>query len=623
MNNLWSREKVILGGGGIQPGVDVLDPDTRQLQKILKLAAGESVYAIDMSPDENMLAAGTKTGFLYLLEKDSFDSKDEFQVKKLIHGSSVLDVCFIDSFNLAVTDVSGRCLLWRLGVEKTCRQIHTANNVLCCLFKISANQMAAISVDGKLLIWDLTDFNIIENHKIPKPPALSALLRPVYWPAKKIWLWPGEGGLLVKFDSQTSNINTISAHKKDFYAISVFDDEIITIGKDESILKRWRVDEGNITSENISAPDGVIMAACWGDKRRQLLLATDQGNSAIYQINNGHLEYVHEMPNQHYRIAVGPDIDEYRLGLKQRKTNHAERICSELENKINSHKLTNSKHLYEKLTELGFEHVSLIFKAKEAAKNDDIVGELKYLNRLYCLIKRKKLNITYCFDRLAYLLERTWRLTKAQSVYKELGHHENAQRLSALCNIIESDNFIIEADIEISALINSATILNESFTGCYCFRQVASDISLNIDVTPDKFIELYEILRKQNGGASLPPAAAKKVRWLSDGKSQQAEVIVFSATKKDSNNGIELGIKIIRSLMQTTMTPVLLFDIEKTSEDISPQEHNDKVLIEFNKFKGNLSAHGQLRKIHSSINLAIRQFINQSIRENSLIGEVR
>lgn len=623
MNNLWSREKVILGSGGIQPGVAVLDPDTKQPENILKFDSGQSVYALDVSPDGNILAAGTKAGFLYLLEKDSFDSDDQLQVKKLIHGSSVLDLCFVDSFNLAVTDVSGRCLLWRLGVEKTCRSIYTSNNVICCLFKISVNQMAAISVDGKLLIWDLTDFNIIENHKIPKPPALSALLRPVYWPAKKIWLWPGEGGLLVKFDPQTSNINTISAHKKDFYAISVFDDEIITIGKDEGILKYWRISEGNITSENISAPDSIITAACWGDKRCQLLLTTDQGNSAIYQVNNGHLEYVHEMPNQHYRIAIGPDIDEYRLGLKQRKTSHAEIICSELENKINSHKWTDSEHLYERLTGLGFEHVSLIFRAKEAAKNDDIVGELKYLNKLYCLIKRKKLNTTYCFDRFAFLLEKTWQLEKALSVYKELRSNEDQQRLSGLFKIVKNGNFIIEADVDMDVLVHSATIVNKPLTGFYCFRQIASDINLNIDVAPGKFIALYETLRKQNGGASLPSASIKNIKWLLNGKSQPANVIVFSVTEKESNHKIEFGIKIIRTLMQTTISAVLLFRTEKNTELIDTYEHNSKVLTGFDRFREDLSIHGQIRKIHNSVNLVTRQFINQSIRENSLIGNIR
>ena len=623
MNNLWSREKVILGSGGIQPGVAVLDPDTKQLEKALKLDAGESVYAIDVSPDENILAAGTKTGFLYLLERDSFDSNEELQVKKLIHGSSVLSVCFIDSFNLAVTDVSGRCLLWRLGTKKTCRQIHTGNNVICSLFKISPNHMAGISVDGRLILWDLTGFDIIEIYKIPKPPVLSALLKPVYWPANKIWLWPGEGGLLVMFDPQTSNINIISAHKRDFYATLVFDDEIITAGKDEGILKRWRIHGDNITAENISAPEGIITATCWGDKRCQLLLATDEGDSAIYRINNGYLEPVHKMPNQHYRIAISPDIDKYRLGLKERKTSRAEKICTELESKINSHKWTDSQHLHKKLIELGFEHISLIFKAREAVEKDDIVGELRYLNRLYHLIKRKNLNITYYFDRFAFLLEKTWQLEKAQFVYEELEYHENTQRLSAICKIIDSNNSIIEADIDIPALINSATILNEPFTGCYCFRQVASDINLNIDVTPAQFTALYETLRKQNGGASLPPAATKKVNWLSDGKKQPAEVIVFSVTEKASKYNIEFGIKIIRSLMQTTMTEVLLFEIEKISEEIDTQEHNNKVLIEFNKFREDISLHGQIRKVHNSVNLVIRQFINQSIRENSLIGNIR
>lgn len=69
---LFRADDIFLGSGGNSPGLDVLR--TGEIQRLVDLPAGHSAYAIDLAPQGNALAIGTKTGFLYWLAPTADDA---------------------------------------------------------------------------------------------------------------------------------------------------------------------------------------------------------------------------------------------------------------------------------------------------------------------------------------------------------------------------------------------------------------------------------------------------------------------------------------------------------------------------------------------------------------------
>ena len=93
--NSWASENVFLGTGGCTPGVEVLDIISGNLSKVLSLPLGESVYALDITPDGHNLAAGTRSGFLYWLSAD-LSGKEEYKTRRIVQGAAVISVFFWD-----------------------------------------------------------------------------------------------------------------------------------------------------------------------------------------------------------------------------------------------------------------------------------------------------------------------------------------------------------------------------------------------------------------------------------------------------------------------------------------------------------------------------------------------
>ena len=58
---------ILLGRGGDEPGLDVYGAISGVRETILSLEKRQSIYAVDVSPDGNIIAVGTKTGDIYWL----------------------------------------------------------------------------------------------------------------------------------------------------------------------------------------------------------------------------------------------------------------------------------------------------------------------------------------------------------------------------------------------------------------------------------------------------------------------------------------------------------------------------------------------------------------------------
>jgi len=59
---------ILLGAGGANPRLEKFDIGLQETRSLAEFSPGESIYAIDWSPNAKRIAVGTRSGSLYTLK---------------------------------------------------------------------------------------------------------------------------------------------------------------------------------------------------------------------------------------------------------------------------------------------------------------------------------------------------------------------------------------------------------------------------------------------------------------------------------------------------------------------------------------------------------------------------
>jgi hypothetical protein len=624
MFNHWQSEDIAIGIGGREPGVGIYNIETGRTDKTISLRTGESVYAVDLSPAGDSLIIGTRAGFLYLYGKEEFLQKEGNPApQRFIQGAAVLSLCFLDEHSVAASDTAGRCLIWELTRGSQPVHLPTRDAAICALFQTQEGRLAGISMAGELIVWDLMQNSIASTIDIPAPPALSALVKPVYRRAKDSWLWPGEGGVIVIWQPGQNKVDTISAHEGDVYAIAVYGDEFLTIGRRDGLIKRWKAGS-NKPSRCFNAPKGIISAAIWGQRQDcRMLLINDIGKASIYRLAKSQFEFVESLAGRDYRIVFGPDMDSYIDRINKQRTEKAEDIRRQIREKIAKRQYAGLNILYRQLLELGFEHLSLLLTAQEAASKSDVIGELKAYKRLDNLLSQNNMPVPDSLLRYTELLEDTWNLKAACSIYQRLSQKhpdrniylKKINRLSGCIEIVDKGRYVIASDIPLATVAQSATLLGKAFSGRFFINNIDEPVPCNGQVSADDFIQRYERLRQKRTDIDLPLAEEKEFYWLSKDKVEEKPIIIFDDNNTDSCCDLKFGIRILNSPSQTVLIPFVLFDTGDAAAGVSVEEHNTAIIGKLERAGNRLLSNARLHMIHVNVNYVIRQLITKGLAE--------
>lgn len=232
---------ILLGKGGPRPGLVACDVFSGSVEDVLSVPPGGSVYAVGLSPEGKTIAAGTKAGDLYWLRQGERDPATGVPLaRRLANGAPVVSLCFADSSTAAVTDTMGRCLLWLLGEGARPDKLPAPGGVICSLFRLDEEQLAGLCVSGELLVWNWREKKIIKVLGIPALPETSALVTPVYWRSADTWVWPGRDGQIVFYEWRQGRLRTAGDRLGDVHVIMACGDQLLTIGRADGRLKRWR-----------------------------------------------------------------------------------------------------------------------------------------------------------------------------------------------------------------------------------------------------------------------------------------------------------------------------------------------------------------------------------------------
>lgn len=619
---------MLLGIGGANPGVVAYDPESRQGRRILSSPAGQSVYAVAMSADGQVVAAGTKTGALYWImrrEPEAIHPIHQAGPSTGCAAAPVLALTFMDRQTIAVSDTVGRCLLWQLGANESPGALVTGKRVIAALCRPNAEHLAGVSVSGELLEWDCRGGDIAKIVQIPVLPDVCALVEPIYWPAADSWVWPGRDGMIALYRWRQHEVSTVRAHEGDLYAVVVCRNELLTIGRTDGCLKRWRGgSDGPVDS--LDAPKGVISAASWPRDQAEdvVLLVDDTGKAGVYSWCDGRLDLIEWLTGEDYRRAVSPDVEAYKAARCHHEALQVKQLAAHMERCIAQRQLGELEPSYHRLADLGYGHVAYALRAQEARSNNDLVGELRAYTELARVMVPDRPGCERSLSRYSQLLERVWQLPRAREIYQRLveltgdncNHRETLQRLSSSVSLVETGDCVIETDLPLETLVRSATVLGAQFTGRYVVRNIGVPISCNVIIAADEFVKRYERISRARPQVPLPPAEQVQLWWLSREKAYQVTTVLFRDDAPDSSGCVELGIKLFNVRLQTVLAPVVIFHAHERAKTTPIEQHNAAVLEQLRRMESSSPAKGWLQAVYRTARQAIRQVITRAFAES-------
>ena len=623
MNGQTSKN-IILGKDGDSAGLAMYNYQQDNVESIAALPTDQSVYSVDSTTDDNLIAAGTKQGSLYWLIRQSSADNDSYKIQRLVQciNAPILSVCFLDQHNLVVSDTAGRCFICTPNHNQI-RILNTDGEIICSLFCPDERHLAGLSVTGKLFIWDWRESAVIKKMQVPEPAeAFSVLIRAVYWSVNKLWVWPAAGGVIVLYRWPDNEVRSIPLDTTDIYSVIVCDEKLLTISSQKNCIDCWGIDFKRPLA-SFEVPEGIISGCLFGQKQnRKILLLDDRGRAGLYALNNGDLHFVKSLQTDNIRTVIGPDLQVMELAEQRQKQMRAEHLSIQMRQSLAKGRFTRDiNSLHNELIELGYEHVSLDLRAEQYRNNNDIVSELVSYQRLIQLLGDKPDVLQSSLLRYAVLLEKIWHLPDSLALYHKLlqsepnnpDYHERIGQLNRCINIMKTSDYVIETDIPLCALIQSSTLLNQRFNGRYLIRNIEKSLDCNVTVSADELIKRFKNIIKSKHQKLSIQTIKTDMWWLKADTIEQADTIIVRDLDSELFRNIELAVRLQQLQFQSVFTASIFFNAQQSSDGRSIRQQNLCFLKQLQQLEDENLFKGWLKVIYGDLRDALRQVITRAM----------
>jgi len=212
---------------------------------------GHSFHAMAANSTGNRIIAGAKTGKLLLLERTMLG--EYTPMRSMDQGAPVLAVQWLSETECVSSDTSSRLLIWRDPFASP-QAIQTPSPV--CAFVSTDIFLAALTVDGRILVWDRDPNDEPRTLKAPVPPHPYAWVHGIYWRDSNAAFFPAQDGSLTCLDVGALSVTSIPAHAGHFFGVAELDIHLLTIGYSDNRALLWRSHPLSV-EKVLSAPPGV------------------------------------------------------------------------------------------------------------------------------------------------------------------------------------------------------------------------------------------------------------------------------------------------------------------------------------------------------------------------------
>jgi hypothetical protein len=448
---------------------------------------------------------------------------------------------------------------------------------------------------------------------------MSGLVRMVYWPREHALACPGDGGLLTLYDLGKGTFTETTAHQGDFYAVSVFGEELLTVGFKEAQLKTWGGELENPTY-SLRAPSGVISAGVGGCPPAELLLIEARGAASTWTLQAGKLRLSHQLAGQDYRTVCCPGVDRVQMVYAQQRMEEVQRIVT----KIREHSAhvddDNTEELHARLIDLDCEHVSLALRADQAHQRGNIVQAVNLYSSLMRILPTDDPNSCASMERYAAMLGKAWQIPEAAKVctriqkidpdYQLTGQTDN---LVHLAKIFHDKQWVVNPSMPIEDIIESASAIGKSFAGRYVINERRPQVCGSSQLEAAEIVEKYEQVRRETGETSLPPAAAERVWWLSEAGGEEIGLVSFGEGRTNTIRGLQLALQVLTTGSKTTVILTVLFDWRDASKAVNLEAQNDQAHKALTQIRNRTLSNSYLGGIHKALQHCLQRLLTERL----------
>jgi len=619
MNVAW------LGAGGRSPCVDLLNTDSGNSLRLLNLPKGQSIYTIAVSDDLAALAVGTRGGYIHLCGAPCLAPAEPNPTARcLFQGSSLLGICFEDRSHLAAADAAGRCLRWNLDAEASPPiPLESGAGVIVSLLKLPDGRIAGLASDGELRFWRPSNGTGAQTAKVPAP-VRSALTMLTYWAAEGAVAYPGENGTLVSYVLDTGAVIVRRAHKGGFLVAILADDDLITIGRHDGVLRVWRAEAIDAVAE-CRAPVGVVSAFGSCVPEGSIVLIHEDGTAGIHRLVGDRLQCDVRLGGTDWRVVAAPASDLARALRKREQRETARRLTDEIRDRGRRGDFQTLDTLHQKLSQLGYEHVSHALRAERARAQGDLLEELRARRSLAEMVTDDGPHTLVSLACYGALLESLWQPEAAAAIHKRIRaitpQALDSDRHPRHESVRDAES-IVTPGIPIPLLIDAATIVGEPFRKRCCINELPALSCCGITLGTAEVKAKYEQVRAERAGTKLPHVCCESLWWLTPNQTSREETLVFSGDDTSGVPSLALAYRLHHDGLQTVVLTAVLFNTWEVRAGDSVHSHNSAVRTMYEQMSETAAAQTWCADVHRVVILTLRRLITEGLSHHGLRKEV-
>ena len=566
MISSWKSGAVFLGKGGNTPGLELFSVDSDETQRIIDLPFPHSAYAIDFESNNGLIAIGSKGGHIYILRYS--EQNDEFhQTIQLFQGAPVLSVCWYNHENVIVSDIVGRCIVWCTKSNKPKKLLDVKNGNICALLYLKNKIIFGLSNLGTLHIWEPNTWQLVRTIDVPSPGSISALVKLVFWPAKNGIVYPSRKGKFTYLNIKNYQYKIIHAYENEAYAGTIWKDNLVTAGLFDSEIQVWHNSLKTPVSR-FKTSAGILSMSTFDDQNLGLQSVDAEGSFNIIYIEQGNAEAIVVEGSKHYRIVKKLPSNFIEKIIDKQKIKKAQEISDKIQSENGRVPADQIQLYYDKLDSLGFPHITLLYKARQAESENNISKAIELRNAIIESLPQDNPKICPSLERYAILLEKAWLISEACQAYKQIlsidpsfDLGKRMQELQRYENYLKNNSTIIsETDSNINEIIEAHTAVKQFFKGRYLVRKLEEIKCSGATINTELFKQKYEKIKHDYERGFLPEANLECVWMVSKKKIEKCDLITLTVNSAIAKKEIQLALKILSYDSETIIIPLVLFD---------------------------------------------------------------
>lgn len=602
---------VLMGAGGTRPSVWALRQDGEGPEKLCDLPPGHSVYALDADFERQATVAGTRRGRVAAVSWGPTPTAGDARVSHCLDvHAAVLAACWASPSEVICADVTGKCMRWRPFGAGSAGEVVFEGRVVCSLLALPGSRVVALCTDGMLMSLKGKDTGFRELWRGPAPARKWALVNLLHWPACESVAYPAVGGQLAAFGLADQSSHRWAAHEGEFYATFLHDGLLWTVGRDDGLMKAWP-DIGGDPSHVLKAPAGITCGASLYGSPGQVVLVAADGKAGVYAVEGDQLRLVRPTEGGPFRAIVGPPSQLLDAWEHRRREARARELVVEIEERVSARRANGLEPLYAELEGIGYTAAALSCRAWQAEQNGNPIEALRLRHQLMASLPCNEPLANKPKLRYAQSLEAVWRLEKALEAYRSVPGSVNGggapQWLTAACEALRSDDWVVEPDMPIEGLIEAANIAGQPFTGRWvaCPGEPAAFPSPNLEA--NAVVAEYEEVKAEEGLTGLPTPRAETPWWLSRAAVEKADVLVLDDPLRSPNASQQFGVRLQTARHSVTIRPFILFRVEAPDRGSNWQDHNAAALAACRSLRQQGWALPWLEKVDALVRAALRR----------------